>query len=94
MNEKVKEKFNEKEKKRICNTVSNWKVIYEQQDYDARPSGLTKEVWDGLIRYWHYSHSIRTTALHFSDDEGWEQIFTDGPQNQETTTCRCTSTDG
>ncbi|KAL0728513.1 hypothetical protein Bca4012_024606 [Brassica carinata] len=62
INEQVKQKFNEKAKKRLCNIVSDWKIIYEQRGYEARPPGLTKDVWDGLIRYWHDPHSIRIAS--------------------------------
>ncbi|KAL0695717.1 hypothetical protein Bca4012_062897 [Brassica carinata] len=65
--------------KRLANTVSDWKIINEQRGYEARANGLTKEVWDGLIRYWHDPHSIRiasqcSTSRMTRDEDGFLPI--------------------
>ncbi|KAL0748378.1 hypothetical protein Bca101_030380 [Brassica carinata] len=57
--ERVKSEFIAKAKTRLCNTVSNWKDKWEIYGYEGKPSGVTKEAWDGLITYWNEPSSIR-----------------------------------
>lgn len=56
--ERVKAEFVAKAKTRLCNTVSDWKDKWEIHGYEAKPSEITKEVWDGLIAYWKLPTSI------------------------------------
>ncbi|KAL0676408.1 hypothetical protein Bca4012_004389 [Brassica carinata] len=57
--ERVKSEFIAKAKTRLCNTVSDWKDKWEIYGYEGKPSGVTKEAWDGLITYWNEPSSIR-----------------------------------
>ena len=60
VNEKVKKMFNVKAKARLLDTVSNWKGDWIVKGYErGNPPELTKEVWDGLIRYWRDPDTIR-----------------------------------
>ena len=45
--------FYAKAAERLLDTVSNWKGDWLVKGYEkGKPSGITTEVWDGLIRYW------------------------------------------
>lgn len=55
----VKKEFEAKAKTRLTNTVSDWKDKWEIYGYDGKPTGVTKDVWDGLIAFWKLPSSIR-----------------------------------
>ncbi|XP_018448676.1 uncharacterized protein LOC108820198 [Raphanus sativus] len=48
-----------KGKTRLTNTVSDWKDKWEIYGYDGKPTGVTKDVWEGLIAFWKQTSSIR-----------------------------------
>jgi len=57
--EKVQKEFIDKAKKRLLDTVSNWKGDWIMKGYErGKPAELTTNVWDGLIRYWRDPESI------------------------------------
>lgn len=39
-------------------TVSNWKKDWKKNGDDAKPSSMSKLVWDGMVKYWLDPHSI------------------------------------
>uniref|UniRef100_A0A0D3BHM1 Uncharacterized protein n=1 Tax=Brassica oleracea var. oleracea TaxID=109376 RepID=A0A0D3BHM1_BRAOL len=60
VNERVNKAFNAKVKARLLDMVSNWKGDWIVKWYESgKPLELTKDVWDGLIRYWRDTDSIR-----------------------------------
>ena len=74
MNERVKKAFVGKVKARLLDTVSNWKDDWIVKGYEQwKPAELTKAVWDGLVRYWNLSSSIKVSnscsASHLTKDE-------------------------
>ncbi|XP_056843889.1 uncharacterized protein LOC130511393 [Raphanus sativus] len=59
VHEDVKREFTAKAKKRLLDTVGNWKEDWIYKGYkDGQPAELTKDVYDGLIRYWELPSSI------------------------------------
>ncbi|XP_056856542.1 uncharacterized protein LOC130505955 [Raphanus sativus] len=59
VHEDVKREFTAKAKKRFLDTVGNWKEDCIYKGYkDGQPAELTKDVYDGLIRYWELPSSI------------------------------------
>ena len=60
MNERVKNAFEGKAKKRLLDTSSNWKDDWILKGYEQGKSAeLTTAVWDGLIRYCNLPSSIK-----------------------------------
>ena len=58
----MKKAFIGKAKARLLDTVSNWKDDWILKGYEqGKPDELTKAVWDGLIRYWNLSSSIKVS---------------------------------
>ncbi|KAL1188078.1 putative transposase-like protein [Cardamine amara subsp. amara] len=62
INEMVKEEFNDKAMKSLAGTVSDWKKKWQFKRDDAKPSYLTDDVWQGLVRYWVDPHSVKVAA--------------------------------
>ncbi|KAF8045887.1 hypothetical protein N665_4254s0001 [Sinapis alba] len=59
-NKQVKKHFTGKAKARLLDTVGNWKTGWIVKGYkQGKPAEITKEVWDGLIRYWTLLSSIK-----------------------------------
>jgi len=58
--EKVRKEFIDKAKKRLLDTVSNWKGDWIVKGYErGKPTSITTDVWDGLIRYWRDPDAMR-----------------------------------
>ncbi|KAJ4875863.1 Uncharacterized protein Rs2_40881 [Raphanus sativus] len=59
VHEDVKAAFIAKAKKRLLDTVGNWKEDWIYKGYkDGKPAELTQDIYDGLIRYWKLPSSI------------------------------------
>lgn len=48
--------------RRLANTVSDWKEIWQLKGNDAKPIFITQAVWEGLIRFWSTPQSVRVSA--------------------------------
>uniref|UniRef100_A0A0D3E6Z7 Uncharacterized protein n=1 Tax=Brassica oleracea var. oleracea TaxID=109376 RepID=A0A0D3E6Z7_BRAOL len=57
--ERVKAEFVAKAKISLCNTVFDWKDMWEIYGYEGKPTELMKDVWDGLIAYWEHPSYIK-----------------------------------